>query len=113
MTKKLNRALCYRFPIKTEKVRGVQLSFPADSSAFIWALQHAKFVECDYARARHFFMKYGKKDLQDMSEFRRTGRQLLSLVTQTLDSMEVPFWISSGTCLGKLEMVWLGKVCGW
>ena len=69
----------------------------------MWAIQHGKFMECDYPKARHFFMKYGKRDVQDMSEFRRKGRQLLSLVSKTLDSMEVPFWISSGTCLGDVN----------
>lgn len=34
-------------------------------------------------------------------DFRRKAKALLHLATQTLGSLRVPFWISSGTCLGK------------
>ncbi|KAK7501158.1 hypothetical protein BaRGS_00007643 [Batillaria attramentaria] len=89
-----------KFSIKSEKIKGLTLAYPVDTSSFVWGLQHSKFVECDYARARHFFTKYGRKNIQDMAEFRRKGRQLLSVVVKTLDSMALPFWLSSGTCLG-------------
>eukprot|EP00916_Digyalum_oweni_P019575 GHVL01032594.1.p1 GENE.GHVL01032594.1~~GHVL01032594.1.p1 ORF type:complete len:483 (+),score=53.90 GHVL01032594.1:184-1632(+) len=89
-----------RFSILKDEVRGLEISFPDDISGFVHSLQHSKFIECDYPRARHFFMTDGKKTKQDMPEFKRTARQLLSVVTKVMDSMEVPFWISSGTCLG-------------
>lgn len=90
----------HKFSIKTETVRDVRLSYPEDTVYFVWALQHSKFVECDYAHAQHFFIKYGKRTTGDDPKFRRTARQLLSIVSTILDSMEVPFWLSSGTCLG-------------
>ncbi|PVD23528.1 hypothetical protein C0Q70_16800 [Pomacea canaliculata] len=87
------------FSVVTEKFKGLPISYPKDTSSFIWNLQHSKFMECDYAQARHFFIKYGRKNMQD-AEFRQKARQLLFLVVKTLDSMSVPFWLSSGTCLG-------------
>ncbi|KAL8575321.1 hypothetical protein ACOMHN_003155 [Nucella lapillus] len=89
-----------KFSMKTAKVRDVQLSYPEDTLSFVWALQHSKFVECDFARAQHFLIKYGKQTVGDDPKFRRTARQLLSVVSRVLDGMEVPFWLSSGTCLG-------------
>lgn len=89
-----------RFSIKSETFKGLTLSFSTDTSSFVWELQHSKFIECDYARARHFFTKYGRKHTEDSSQFQRKGRQLLSLVSKTLHSMSLPFWLSSGTCLG-------------
>lgn len=34
-------------------------------------------------------------------EFRRKVKKLLSLAARTLAALDVPFWISSGTCLGN------------
>lgn len=34
-------------------------------------------------------------------EFRRKAKALLRLAAQTLGRLDVPFWISSGTCLGN------------
>lgn len=89
-----------QFTIQMVKIRDITVSYPMDTSGFVWNLDHSKFIECDYARARHFFMKYSKKETDDMPDFRRAARQLLSIVSKVLDGLGVPFWISSGTCLG-------------
>lgn len=34
-------------------------------------------------------------------DFRRKAKMLLHVAAQTLARLDVPFWISSGTCLGK------------
>lgn len=63
-------------------------------------LREQPFVECNATRARQFHDLHGRDESPEAELFRLNVRRLLSKVKQLLDQLEIPFWISSGTCLG-------------
>jgi hypothetical protein len=43
----------------------------------------------------------------DAMVFRKRAKELLQLAAKTLKDLGVPFWLSSGTCLGKNALLFL------
>jgi len=62
--------------------------------------EEVKFIECDKVRANSFHAKYGREESEESNSFRLKATNLLSKVRLLLDELEIPFWLSSGTCLG-------------
>lgn len=91
-----------RFGLSTVHIDGVRVQYPDDPSAFIKETSTAEFIECNHTQAHFFHTHYGllKKD-DRFHRFQRKARQLLSLARDALNSLSIPFWLSSGTCLGK------------
>ncbi|XP_077500425.1 ribitol-5-phosphate transferase FKTN-like [Amblyomma americanum] len=58
------------------------------------------FVECNTTRARLFHTIHGRDETPEAELFRLKVHRLLVKVKQLLGELDVPFWISSGTCLG-------------
>uniref|UniRef100_A0A3B5KYH2 Ribitol-5-phosphate transferase FKTN N-terminal domain-containing protein n=1 Tax=Xiphophorus couchianus TaxID=32473 RepID=A0A3B5KYH2_9TELE len=81
-------------------VDGLDVRVPRNISRFLVQQQEARFLECRYHDARSFLQLYPDDSSTAAVEFRRKAKALLRLAAQTLDRLDVPFWISSGTCLG-------------
>ncbi|XP_055884910.1 ribitol-5-phosphate transferase FKTN-like [Biomphalaria glabrata] len=81
-------------------IDGVKIQFPNDTFRFLKEIETSEFVECNYTRAYFFYNEYRLDQSKQVELFKRKARQLILLAKQILDSVGVPFWLSSGTCLG-------------
>ncbi|XP_034047644.1 fukutin [Thalassophryne amazonica] len=81
-------------------VDGLDVQIPRNVSRFLVAQQHSRFLDCNYRDARNFLQLYPDDSSPAMLDFRRKAKSLLHLTAQTLAQVNVPFWLSSGTCLG-------------
>ncbi|RUS76088.1 hypothetical protein EGW08_016162 [Elysia chlorotica] len=88
------------FSISTSKINGTSLRHPQDTFGFLEEVESSEFIECNYSRAYHFFSLYHKDKGQRAQTFKQKARQLILTAKTVLDSMGIPFWLSSGTCLG-------------
>ncbi|CAN9504650.1 unnamed protein product [Ophioblennius macclurei] len=79
---------------------GLDVRVPRNVSHFLAQQKHAHFLECRYRDARNFLQLYPDDASSPAVEFRRKAKSLLHLAARALAQLEVPFWISSGTCLG-------------
>ncbi|XP_026212548.1 fukutin isoform X1 [Anabas testudineus] len=79
---------------------GLDIRVPRNISHFLSEQQHAHFLECHYREARNFLQLYPEDVSQAAVDFRRKAKSLLHLAARTLALLDVPFWLSSGTCLG-------------
>ncbi|XP_039615646.1 fukutin isoform X1 [Polypterus senegalus] len=79
---------------------GLQVRIPKNISRFLDEVTGARFLECRYKEARVFYQQYPYDTSQDAVEFRKKAKALLLLAAETLNSLGVRFWLSSGTCLG-------------
>lgn len=58
------------------------------------------FIECNYSQAKLFHETYGRDESDEAEIFRSRAWKLLNKAKILLDRLKVPFWLSSGTCLG-------------
>ncbi|XP_029985735.1 fukutin-like isoform X1 [Sphaeramia orbicularis] len=79
---------------------GLDVRIPRNVTRFLSEQRHARFLECRYRDARNFLQLYPDDSSPDAVDFRRKVKQLLHLAARTLARINVPFWLSSGTCLG-------------
>lgn len=79
---------------------GLDIRVPRNVSRFLSEQKHARFLECHYRDARNFLQLYPEDSSPQAVDFRRKVKSLLHLAAQTLAHLEIPFWLSSGTCLG-------------
>lgn len=79
---------------------GLDVRIPRNVSRFLSEQRHARFLECRYRDARNFLQLYPDDSSPDSLIFRHKVKSLLHLASRTLSQLDVPFWISSGTCLG-------------
>ncbi|KAE8282640.1 Fukutin [Larimichthys crocea] len=79
---------------------GIDVRIPRNVSRFLSEQQHARFLECRYRDARNFLQLYPDDSSPDAVDFRRNVKSLLHLAARVLAHLDIPFWLSSGTCLG-------------
>ncbi|XP_042365899.1 fukutin-like isoform X2 [Plectropomus leopardus] len=79
---------------------GLDVRIPRNVSRFLSEQRHAHFLECRYRDARNFLQLYPDDTSPEAVDFRRKVKSLLHLAARTLADLDVPFWLSSGTCLG-------------
>ncbi|XP_068190944.1 ribitol-5-phosphate transferase FKTN [Antennarius striatus] len=79
---------------------GLDIQIPRNISHFLTQQQHAHFLDCHYREARNFLQLYPDDSSPEAVDFRRKVKSLLHLTSRTLALLNIPFWISSGTCLG-------------
>lgn len=84
-------------------IDGLDVRVPRNVTRFLSEQRHAHFLECRYRDARNFLQTYPDDSGPAALDFRRKVRTLLQISVQTLGQIQVPFWISSGTCLGWLR----------
>ncbi|XP_077354633.1 ribitol-5-phosphate transferase FKTN [Festucalex cinctus] len=85
------------------RVDGLDVAVPRNISHFLAQHRRARFLECPYRDARRFLRLYPDDWSPEALDFRHKAKSLLGLAAKTLDRLHVPFWISSGTCLGWLR----------
>lgn len=79
---------------------GLDVRIPRNVSRFLSEQKHARFLECRHRDARNFLQLYPDDSSPEAVEFRRKVKSLLHLAARTLAPLNIPFWLSSGTCLG-------------
>ncbi|XP_074546834.1 ribitol-5-phosphate transferase FKTN [Halichoeres trimaculatus] len=79
---------------------GLDVRIPRNISRFLYEQQHSRFLECRYHEARNFLQLYPEDSSPEAVDFRRKVKSLLHLAARTLAQLDIPFWLSSGTCLG-------------
>ena len=88
------------FKNKLAMIDDVEVSIPEDIPAFTESVRLGVYTPCDLKNARDFYSKFGFQSDPDSDSFRAKAAQLLSLASRVLSDLTVPFWLSSGTCLG-------------
>lgn len=81
-------------------IDGLEILIPKDPVHFLQEISHSRFIECRYKEARAFFQQYLDDNTVEAVTFRKNAKELLQLAAKTLKDLGVPFWLSSGTCLG-------------
>ncbi|XP_077398975.1 ribitol-5-phosphate transferase FKTN isoform X2 [Vanacampus margaritifer] len=89
-----------RPPLVLTVVDGLDVAVPRNISGFLDQHRRARFLECRYQDARRFLRLYPDDSSPEALDFRNKAKSLLQLAAKTLARLKVPFWISSGTCLG-------------
>ncbi|XP_075993450.1 ribitol-5-phosphate transferase FKTN [Genypterus blacodes] len=79
---------------------GLDVRIPRNVSGFLSQQRHARFLECRYHDARNFLQLYPDDSSPEALSFRHRATSLLRLAARALNQLNVPFWLSSGTCLG-------------
>uniref|UniRef100_A0A8C7S398 Ribitol-5-phosphate transferase n=1 Tax=Oncorhynchus mykiss TaxID=8022 RepID=A0A8C7S398_ONCMY len=79
---------------------GLDVRIPRNISGFLTEYSQARFLECRYRDARSFFQLYPDDTSPEAMNFRMKAKALLHLAARILTELRVPFWLSSGTCLG-------------
>lgn len=92
----------YRFHFTKRKTLNdhLQLLVPNEFEAFLNDLQDSKFIECNLTRAKLFKKTYGESLNMDGVRFKHKAWKILTKAKTVLDMLSIPFWLSSGTCLG-------------
>ncbi|XP_035218336.1 fukutin-like isoform X2 [Stegodyphus dumicola] len=78
----------------------VKIFVPYQQDIFLDYYSNNRFIECNYTQAKKFHEKYGRDESDEAEIFRSRAWKLLSKAVSLLDQLKVPFWLSSGTCLG-------------
>lgn len=76
------------------------MNLPSPVINFLQSPEDAKFIECNKIQTNEFFSKYGRDESEEGNAFRTKATLLLSRAKRILDELKIPFWLSSGTCLG-------------
>eukprot|EP00062_Callorhinchus_milii_P008113 gi/632950471/ref/XP_007890744.1/ PREDICTED: fukutin [Callorhinchus milii] len=86
--------------LRLASIDGLEIHIPKKITHFLDEVSQSKFIECRYKEARAFYQLYPDDTSQEATEFRKKAKNLLQLAVKTLNGLRIPFWLSSGTCLG-------------
>ena len=89
------------------RIDGIQLTVPKYPIKFLRQMPSSRHLECNFQQARDFLTEYGRDETDEDADFQSRAREILERAVQALDGIGVPFWISSGTCLGIKSCVCL------
>lgn len=92
------------FRVTQVEIDGCKFLLPLSISTFLSQIEESHFITCNYTRAKVFHSLYGSVMGDDATNFKISARKILSLVKQCLDHLGIRFWLSSGTCLGKIDL---------
>ncbi|KAK3527150.1 hypothetical protein QTP86_014575, partial [Hemibagrus guttatus] len=79
---------------------GLDVRIPKNVSHFQSEHSNSRFLECRYREAAAFYQLYPDDTSPEAMDFRMKAKSLLHLAARVLSGLQVPFWLSSGTCLG-------------
>ncbi|XP_050695903.1 ribitol-5-phosphate transferase FKTN-like isoform X1 [Eriocheir sinensis] len=89
-----------RFSTKDKKIDGVDLVVPSHVESFLTDHRNSHFISCNESRAGYYNLKYLKNESPQDTRFKHKAWKLLGKAKTLLDQLKIPFWLSSGTCLG-------------
>ena len=79
---------------------GLKLFYPEDPRPYFQSPKKIRFQKCNQTRAKLFYATHGMNSSPAEIEFKMNAYQLLKKTKMVLDELGIPFWLSSGTCLG-------------
>ena len=88
------------FKISSIHIDGLDVHIPKAIFSFIESVKNGIYTPCPLQHARQFYSKYGYKSDPISEKFRSKAKNLLSIAIDVLGQLGIPFWLSSGTCLG-------------
>ncbi len=83
----------------------INILVPKFPGAFLNQVPQAQFIECNYRQAHDFAAVFGMDNSPEAKDFRAKAREVLVRGKRALDEIGVRFWLSSGTCLGKVNIL--------
>uniref|UniRef100_UPI00358F32B3 ribitol-5-phosphate transferase FKTN isoform X2 n=1 Tax=Myxine glutinosa TaxID=7769 RepID=UPI00358F32B3 len=86
--------------VQRTTIDGLSLLAPAHPRATRESLKTPRFVECNWQAANEYLQAFPQHFSPSVLEFRRMGLALLLTASLALQPLGIPFWLSSGTCLG-------------
>lgn len=89
-----------KFTIKQAPQFAEKLLIPTPVHIFLDQVSNSLFTPCNQTRARQFLKTHPQDDSEEGRRFTRKSRQIIARAKQYLDDLGIPFWLSSGTCLG-------------
>lgn len=90
----------HRMEVVKVEMDGIRMYAPKYPKAFLRQIP-SHFIPCNHSRSHSFHSKYGKDKSSDAITFRKKAIKVLKQAKKVLDELGMPFWMSSGTCLGK------------
>ena len=81
-------------------IDGHEIMIPYNIKGFLTEQRNAKFIGCDLDRTRRYKEKYPAVLTDADVQFMQNAKKLILRAKRVLDGLNVPFWLSSGTCLG-------------
>ena len=98
-------ALVLRFAVRKVTVDiGQHLTIPTDIPEFLEQLESSHYVECNVPKAEAFIEQYGLDASEAALDFTEKAKEVFLRGKAVLDRIGVPFWLSSGTCLGETRI---------
>ena len=82
-------------------IDNIALRVPRYPKQFMDIVPQSSFIPCNLTRNKQFKQIYGIPDTPDHIYFKQSAKALLAQAVQVLNALNVKFWLSSGTCLGK------------
>jgi fukutin len=82
-------------------IQGLSLMVPRGTEDFLAQRLSDNFIECSHSRAAAFREEHGVDESSDAVKFKHKAWKILTKAKQVLDKLNIPFWLSSGTCLGN------------
>ncbi|XP_062845167.1 fukutin [Trichomycterus rosablanca] len=79
---------------------GLDVRIPKNFSHILNQHSNSRFLECRYREAAAFYQLYPDDTSPEAMDFRMKAKSLLHLAARVLTGLDIPFWLSSGTCLG-------------
>lgn len=79
---------------------GLNIFYPEDPQPYFQSSKQIRFQKCNQTRAKIFHATHGLNSSPADVEFKMNAYQLLKRAKMILDELKIPFWLSSGTCLG-------------
>ncbi|XP_027213660.2 ribitol-5-phosphate transferase FKTN [Penaeus vannamei] len=89
-----------RFSTKDARIDEVDLTIPSDIEAFVRDHKTSHFIPCNESRATFYNLKHMKEETPSEVRFKHKAWKLLAKAKTLMDQLKIPFWLSSGTCLG-------------
>ncbi|EDV23162.1 uncharacterized protein TRIADDRAFT_27375, partial [Trichoplax adhaerens] len=80
-------------------IDGFRVHIPININAFL-RQSRSQYTMCNMSRAMIFFQNHGKDLSPKAKKFYDSSKKLITKAKKVLDDLMIPFWISSGTCLG-------------
>jgi hypothetical protein len=77
------------------------IKIPENLKKFFYDYNHSKFLECNSEMAKMSFLLSNGTYRQNESQNKKIKPCFVN-IAQELENMFVPYWLSSGTLLGKL-----------
>lgn len=90
-----------RIELVKVKLDGIKLRIPKHPEKFLSEMKSSEFIACNQSRASLYYGKFPRETNAEFEKFFSAARNVLRRAKQVLDLVGIPFWISSGTCLGE------------